>query len=128
MASCSAGMAGANVWLVPLIAMVAERRRLSCLMTLRTGSPVRACRSRETANAVKTMVRWASIASRVRANMGRARRSDLVIRKDCSTCHRVVVGADHLGRWHEGGGDVGHVALEADELSGAVECRFIQGC
>lgn len=43
--------------------------------------------SRLMASAVNTMVRWASIASLVRANIGRARRSVLDIRNDCSTCH-----------------------------------------
>ncbi len=50
--------------------------------------PVRSWSRRETASAVNTMVRWASIASRVRWNIGRARRSVLDIRNDCSTCHR----------------------------------------
>ena len=39
------------------------------------------------ARAANTIVRWASIASRVWWNIGRARRSVLDIRKDCSTCH-----------------------------------------
>ena len=50
--------------------------------------PVRSWVSRATARAVNTMVRCASIASRLRANMGRAARSVLHILKDCSTCQR----------------------------------------
>jgi hypothetical protein len=48
-------------------------------------TPVRACASRETASAANTMVRWASMLSRIRWNIGRAARSDLAIRKDRST-------------------------------------------
>jgi hypothetical protein len=79
---------GANLCVVPLMAMVAERRGRSCLMTLATASPVLFWTVLETASAVNTIVRCASIASRVRWNMGLARRSVLLIRKDCSTCHR----------------------------------------
>src|SRR3954452_3430052 len=81
-------MAGWMVWTAPLIAMVAERRVRSWRTRLRMARPVRFWDSRATARAVNTMVRWASIASFVLANMGRARRSVLDIRNDCSTCHR----------------------------------------
>src|SRR5674476_1129966 len=81
-------MAGGKVWVAPLISMVAERRGRSWRTTLRMARPVRFWVSRATARAVNTMVRCASIASRVRWNMGRAARSVLDIRKDCSTCHR----------------------------------------
>src|SRR5665648_422108 len=81
-------MAGGKVWVAPLISMVAERRGRSWRTTLRIARPVRFWVSRATARAVNTMVRCASIASRVRWNMGRAARSVLDIRKDCSTCHR----------------------------------------
>jgi hypothetical protein len=50
-------------------------------------APVAFCRFRETASAAKTMVRWASMASRSWWKIGRARGSDLVMRKDFSTCH-----------------------------------------
>ena len=45
-------MAGPNVCLVPLIAMVAERSGLNCRVTLRIVSPVRVWTSRTTASAV----------------------------------------------------------------------------
>ena len=51
-------------------------------------TPVRAWACRERANAVNMMLKWASIAYRVLANSGLARRSVLLIRKDRSTCHR----------------------------------------
>lgn len=70
MACCSAAMSRAKCWLAPLMAMVADHRDLSCLMTLRTARPVLFWTVRETAIAVKTVVRCASIASRVRWNMG----------------------------------------------------------
>ena len=50
-------------------------------------SPVLFWAVRERASALNTIVRCASIASLVRWNMGLARRSVLLIRKDCSTCH-----------------------------------------
>ena len=51
---------------------VADRRGRRVWMIFLMLTPVRVCASRETARAVNTMVRWASIASRVRANIGRA--------------------------------------------------------
>ena len=57
-------------------------------MTLAMDSPVRDWMAWETASAANTMVRWASIASRIRLNMGRASRSLLDIRNDFSTCQR----------------------------------------
>src|ERR1700722_20573395 len=78
-------MAGGKTWTAPLTAMVAERRGRSWRMTLRMASLVRFCVSRATARAVNTMVRCASIASRLRTNMGRAARSVLLILKDCHT-------------------------------------------
>ena len=72
----------------PLTAMVADRSGRSWRITLRMARPVRLWVSRATARAVNTMVRCASIASRLRTNMGRAARSVLLILKDCSTCHR----------------------------------------
>jgi hypothetical protein len=68
--------------------MVAERSGRSWRITLRMARPVRFWVSRATARAVNTMVRCASIASRVRTNTGRAARSVLLILKDCFTCHR----------------------------------------
>ena len=81
-------MAGGKAWTAPLTAMVAERSGRSWRMTLRMARPVRSWAARATARAVDTMVRCASIASRLRANMGRAARSVLLILKDCSTCQR----------------------------------------
>ena len=77
--------AGGNVWMAPLISMVAERSGRRVLRTRRIDWPVRFCTVREMASAVNTMVRCASMASRVRANMGLAARSVLDIRKDCSS-------------------------------------------
>ena len=80
MACLSAGIWGGKIWLVALIAMVAERSGRSWRTTLRMVKPVRFWTSRDTARAVKTMVRCASIASRFRANSGRALRYVLDIR------------------------------------------------
>ena len=74
--------------MTPLRSMVAERRGLRVRRNRRRESPVRVWTSRLTASAVNTMVRWASMASRVRANIGLAARSDFDIRKDASTCQR----------------------------------------
>jgi len=79
---------GGKAWTAPLTAIVAERRGRSWRITLRMARPVRSWISRATARAVNTMVRCASIASRLRTNMGRAARSVLLMRKDCSTCQR----------------------------------------
>ena len=57
-------------------------------MTLAMARPVRYWMLWATAGAVITMVRWASIASRVRWNIGRARRSLFDIRSERSTRHR----------------------------------------
>jgi len=57
-------------------------------MTLAMARPVRYWMLWATAGAVITMVRWASIASRVRWSYGRARRSLLDIRNERSTLHR----------------------------------------
>ena len=84
----SGGMAGGMVVIVPLTSMVAERRGRRALRTRRRDHPVRSWMVRVTASAANTMVRWASMASRLRAKNGRAAKSDFVILKDCSTCHR----------------------------------------
>ena len=68
--------------------MVALRSGRSCLTTLPMDRPVRAWMQRATARAVNTMVRCASMASRTRLCIGRARRSVFDMRKDFSTCHR----------------------------------------
>ena len=59
------GNLASEVSVVPLIAMVAQRSGRSCLMTLRMANPVRVCTCRETVRAVNTIVRCASIASRL---------------------------------------------------------------
>src|SRR3954468_173668 len=81
----SAGMRGWAVtcW-VPMV-MVADRsgrRDFTILLMLR---PERAWASREMARAANTTVRWAWMLSCRRWKIGRAARSDLVIRKDRST-------------------------------------------
>lgn len=63
------GTAGANVWVVPFIAMVAERSGRNCLMTFRTASPVLFWTVREMAGAVNTIGTPASNGSRVRGDM-----------------------------------------------------------
>ena len=65
-------MAGGRVCRLPLIAIVALRSGRSWRTRLRMASPVRFWASRATASAVNTMVRWASIASRVWWNIGYA--------------------------------------------------------
>ena len=60
-----------------------------------------------TARAVNTMVRCASMASRVRWNIGRACRSVLDIRNECSTCQRswyLAITSAALGMHHGAGG------------------------
>lgn len=74
MAVAAGLISGGSVWTVPLIWMVAERRGLRVRRTRRIDSPVRSCTVRERATAVNTIVRCASIASRVRANSGRGTR------------------------------------------------------
>ena len=85
MAWAASGMRGRAVicWRPRL--MVADRsgRRVWTIFLMLT--PVRSWASRETARAANTTVRWASMLSRIRWNMGRAARSDLAIRKDRST-------------------------------------------
>jgi len=56
--------AGGNVWMAPLISMVAERSGRRVLSTRRSDRPVRFCTVREIASAANTTVRWASMASR----------------------------------------------------------------
>ena len=58
------------------------------MTTLAMDSPVRDWMAWATASAVNTMLRWASMASRLRLNMGLASRSDFDIRNDFSTFQR----------------------------------------
>jgi transposase len=62
-----------------------------------TCSATTICTVREAASAANTIVRWGSIASRVRANRGLVARSVLLMRKDCSRskphCIRRRVGS-----------------------------------
>ena len=58
--------------MTPLISIVAERRGFRVRRNRRRERPVRFWMVRESARAAKTMVRWASIASRVRAKIGYA--------------------------------------------------------
>lgn len=90
----SAGIWGGNVWLVALMARVAERSGRSWRTRLRMARPVRFWISRETARAVKTMVRWASIASRFLANSGLALRSVLDLSCDVAPDFAVVASPD----------------------------------
>lgn len=71
----------------PVVAMVAERRGRSWLMTLAMARAVRSWMLWATARAVTTIVRWALMASQVRWNIGRARRSLLDIRNERSIRH-----------------------------------------
>ena len=80
-------------------------------MTLAMDSPVRDWMAWETASAANTMVRWASIASRIRLNMGRASRSLLDIRKRLLDVPEVVVFRNDLGGRHHGDRNVGYIAL-----------------
>ena len=61
--------------------------------------------------AANTTVRQASMASCWWWDTGRARRSPLVMRNDCSTLQKVVAGRDNRGAVHPRGGQVGDVAL-----------------
>jgi hypothetical protein len=71
------------------------------------------------------MVRCASMVSRVRANSGRAARSDHPER--LLDAPQVVVAGDHLAGGHDVGFDVGDVALEPSQAAGARERTFIEG-
>ena len=55
---CWSGMTGGKVLVAPLMVMVAERRGRSWWSTERMVSPVRCWMVRESARALKTMVRW----------------------------------------------------------------------
>ena len=85
MAWAWSGMRGGAVicWLPRLMVAVRNGRSVWTIFLMLT--PVRAWASRETASAANTMVRWASMLSRMRWNIGRAARSDLAIRNDRST-------------------------------------------
>ena len=84
----SVGMVG-SAWICwPARVMVTCRRGRRAWMIFLMDQPVRAWRSRAIARAVNTMVRWASIASRVRWKIGRAARSVFDILNDCSMRHR----------------------------------------
>ena len=85
---CGWGISGGKVWVAPSMVMVADRSGRSCLMTLAMARPLRSWMQCATARAVNTMVRWASMASRVRWNMGRAARSVLDMRNERWTFHR----------------------------------------
>ena len=63
--------------------------------------PVWCSIQRLTASAARTMVRWASIESRLRWQAGRACRSFLAIREGSLDLEELVVGADHElgGHW-----------------------------
>ena len=63
---CGAGTSGGKVSVASLMTMVADRSGRSCLITLAMDRPVRSWMLCATARAVNTMVRWASMASRVR--------------------------------------------------------------
>lgn len=78
----SGSICGEVVTVAPVAVMVAERSGLS----RRMARPERARISQETTRAVKTIVRWASIASRARTNIGRAAGSVLDTRNEASTC------------------------------------------
>lgn len=72
---------------MPLIAMVADRRGRTSRTRLRIASPVRAGNLRDTANAVKTMVRCASIAYGCGGTLtGRACRRSPTCLGDASWC------------------------------------------
>ena len=58
------------------------------------------------------------MASRVWWKTGRALRSCLLIRKDCSGVPQLVVGGDDLTSVHQACGDVGDVALEPHQRPG----------
>ena len=112
--------------LVALMAMVAERSGRSWRTTLRMARPVRCWTSRERARAVKTMVRCASIASRSWGKRGRARKVGLGHPERRFDLPQVVVAGDDLTGGHHGGGDVGDVALQADQASRAGQGDLVQ--
>jgi len=92
------------------------RQRRAVLTNLRMDQPAWRSIRRLTARAAKTMVRWASIESRVRWKTGRARRSLLAIRERLLDLEEPAVGADHeLGRdlgAVRAGHEVGGISLE----------------
>src|SRR5690348_8652140 len=101
MASTSASISGGNVVITPLISMVADRSGFSRRRNLRIDRPDRSWTLRDTASAVNTMVRWASIASRVRAKMGPGGEVGLGHPEGLLDVPEVVVAGDHLGGGHE---------------------------
>ena len=91
--------------------MVAECSGRSCLMMLAMAKPLRSCMQCATARAVNKIARWALIASRVRWNMGRTRRSVCDSRIDSSTTGRSA--SRRPRRCHRGGVGVGDVSIQA---------------
>jgi len=119
-------MAGGKVWVAPLISMVAERRGRSWRTTLRMARPVRFWVSRATARAVNTgQVRFDRVSGPVEHGSGG--QVGLADPEGLLHVPQVVVAADHLGRWHEGGGDVGDVPLQACQAPGAGQGGLVQG-
>ena len=84
-------------------------------MTLAMARPLRSWIQCATARAVNTMVRCASIASRVRWNIGRASRSVLDIRNERSTCQRSWYFAITSAAGITVDIEVGDVALKPDQ-------------
>lgn len=62
------------------------------------------------------MVRYASIASRVRWKIGLFRHAERLL-----DVPEVVILADHLAGFHQGGGDVGDIAFQPDQRPGPLD-------
>lgn len=98
----------------------------SCLTTLAMARPVLSWMAWETARAVNTMLRCASIDSRTWWKIGRARRSVLDIRKERSTCQSswylpITSLADIRA-----GIDVGDIAFQPDQCARPGQACFIE--
>src|SRR6476619_6063831 len=106
--------------------MVAERSGRSCLMTLAMARPLRSWIQCATAKSVNTMVRCASIASRVRWSIGRASRSVSAIPERAPDMPEIVVFRDHLDSRHHPDVEVGDVAFQPDQRLGAGQAGLIE--